>query len=40
MGQKIPASIKPFTKLLIENEHFGAKHTSILRILIKWAGYL
>jgi hypothetical protein len=40
LGQKIPASLKPFTRQEITNKQFSAKHSSILRILTKWAGYL
>ena len=37
VGQKIPASVKPFYKYDIKNKNFTAKHSSILRILTKWA---
>ena len=37
LGQKIPASVKLFNKQEVENKLFTAKHSSILRILTKWA---
>ena len=37
LGQKIPASVKPFTREEIKNKEFSAKHSSVLRILTKWA---
>ena len=40
IGQKIPASVKTFSREEITNKQFTAKHSSILRILTKWAGYL
>ena len=39
LGQKIPASVKSFTRQEISGKQFTAKHSSILRILTKWAGY-
>jgi hypothetical protein len=39
-GQKIPAAVRPFSKQEICNKQFTAKHSSILRILTKWADYL
>jgi len=40
LGQKIPPSVKTFSKQDIVNQQFTAKHSSILRILTKWADYL
>ena len=40
LGQKIPAFVKPFSKQEMQSGHFEAKHSSILRILTKWAGHL
>jgi hypothetical protein len=40
IGQKIPASVNPFNRQEIASKQFSAKHSSILRILTKWAGYL
>jgi hypothetical protein len=40
LGQKIPASVKPYSLQDIADKQFVAKHSSILRILTKWAGYL
>jgi hypothetical protein len=40
LGQKVPASVKPYSRQEIANKQFVAKHSSILRILTKWAGYL
>ena len=40
LGQKIPASVKAFNRHEVANKQFFAKHSSILRILTKWAGYL
>ena len=40
LGQKIPASVKPFTRQEITSHQFSARHSSVLRILTKWAGYL
>ena len=40
LGQKIPASVKMFDRKEIETKQFKAKHSSILRILTKWAVYL
>jgi hypothetical protein len=40
LGQKIPASVKAFNRQEIENKRFSAKHSSFLRVLTKWAGYL
>ena len=37
IGQKIPASVKTFSKYDIKNRNFTAKHSSVLRILTKWA---
>jgi hypothetical protein len=39
-GQKIPSNVKPFDKQELTNKQFSAKHSSFLRILTKWAGYL
>ena len=39
-GQKVPAFVKPFTKNELANKQFTVKHSSILRILTKWAGNL
>jgi hypothetical protein len=40
LGHKIPATVKTFSKQELEYHEFTAKHSSILRILTKWAGYL
>jgi hypothetical protein len=40
LGHKIPVTVKAFNKQELENKQFTAKHSSILRILTKWAGYL
>ena len=40
LGQKIPTSVRPFNRQEIANKQFTAKHSSVLRILTKWAGYL
>ena len=37
MGQKIPGFVKVFSRQDIANKNFKAKHSSILRILTKWA---
>ena len=37
LGQKIPASVKLFSREEIKNKQFMAKHSSILRVLTKWA---
>ena len=40
LGQKLPASMKPFNRQEMETKEFSAKHSSVLRILTKWAEYL
>ena len=40
LGQKIPSFVKVFNRQEIQNKQFSAKHSSILRIMTKWAGYL
>ena len=40
IGQKIPSSVKPYNKLQIAAKEFAGKHSSLLRILTKWAEYL
>lgn len=40
IGQKIPPSVKPFGREEMVLKQFRAKHSSIFRILTKWAGYL
>ena len=40
LGQKLPASMKPFSRQEMETKEFSAKHSSVLRILTKWAEYL
>ena len=40
LGHKIPTSVNPFNKQEMAGKIFSAKHSSILRILTKWAGYL
>jgi hypothetical protein len=40
LGQKIPSSIKTFGKQEIAGKQFSARHSSMLRILTKWAEYL
>ena len=37
LGQKIPSFVKIFNRQDLENKNFQAKHSSILRILTKWA---
>lgn len=37
MGQKLPNGLKPFSKNEIKDHNFSAKHSSVLRILTKWA---
>ena len=40
LGHKIPTSVTPFNRQELASKIFTAKHSSILRILTKWAGYL
>ena len=40
LGQKIPAFVKPFSKQEMISGEFSAKHSSVLRLLTKWAGYM
>ena len=40
LGQKIPASVQPFSRQEIKEGQFRAKHSSVLRIMTKWAEYL
>ena len=40
IGQKIPPSVKPFGREEMILKQFRAKHSSVFRILTKWAGYL
>ena len=40
IGSKIPNSVKPFTVHQIANKNVAGKHSSILRIMTKWAQYL
>jgi transposase len=40
LGPKIPSSVKPFSKQEIDTKQFSARHSSMLRILTKWAEYL
>lgn len=37
MGQKIPAYVKEFTRQEIESKGFRAEHSSVLRVMTKWA---
>jgi hypothetical protein len=37
LGHKIPVTVKSFSRQELENKQFTAKHSSILRILTKWA---
>lgn len=37
IGQKIPSSVKPFSKKDIKDKNFSAKNSTVLRILTKWA---
>jgi len=37
IGQKIPAFVKPYTLQEISSNKFAGKHSSLLRILTKWA---
>lgn len=37
IGQKLPSTIRPFSKKDIEDKNFSCKHSSVLRILTKWA---
>jgi hypothetical protein len=37
LGQKIPASVKPFSRQEVDHKLFSAKHSSLFRILTKWA---
>lgn len=40
IGQKIPHFVKVFSRQDINNKNFTARHSSVLRILTKWAEYL
>ena len=40
LGQKIPVSVKQFSREEIKERNFSAKHSSVLRIMTKWAEYL
>lgn len=40
MGSKIPALVKEFSDLELNSKQFSAKHSSVLRIMTKWAEYL
>ena len=40
IGQKIPSFVKPFSKQEVSNKEFTSSHSSILRILTKWAEYM
>jgi hypothetical protein len=37
LGHKIPAQVKAFSRQEIDSKQFTARHSSILRILTKWA---
>lgn len=37
LGQKIPSAVKSFSVQEVKNKQFTARHSSILRILTKWA---
>ena len=37
MGQKIPGSVKPFSKKDLTDKNFSAKSSAVLRMLTKWA---
>jgi hypothetical protein len=36
LGQKIPGHVKEFSRQEMGDQHFSAKHSSVLRILTKW----
>jgi hypothetical protein len=40
LGPKIPSFVKPFSRQEIASKQFSARHSSMLRILTKWAEYL
>jgi len=37
IGQKIPGSVKSFSKKDLMDKKFSAKHSAVLRMLTKWA---
>jgi len=39
-GIKIPSHVKMFSKQEIRDKKFTVKHSSVLRVLTKWAEYL
>lgn len=40
IGQKIPGYVKEFSKQEISSKDFTVKHSSVLRVMSKWAEYL
>ena len=40
LGQKLPALMKTFNRQEMDAKEFSAKHSSVLRLLTKWAHYL
>ena len=40
MEQKIPAFVKEFSDLQLSKKEFESKHSSVFRIMTKWAEYL
>jgi len=40
MGQKIPNYVKTFSLDELNDKRFTAKHSSVMRIMTKWAEYL
>jgi len=40
MGTKIPSHVKTFSKLEMREKKLTVQHSSVLRILTKWAGNL
>jgi len=37
IGQKIPNSVRSFSKKDVMDKNFSAKHSAVLRMLTKWA---
>jgi hypothetical protein len=37
MGQKLPSGLEPFGKNDLKDRNFTAKHSSVLRVITKWA---
>jgi len=40
IAEKIPSYVKKFSRQEVNDKKFTAKHSSVLRILTKWAEYL